>query len=303
MNIPSQAGRLAIVTGANSGIGYFTALELARAGAEVVLACRSAAKGEAAAARMQAELGGAKGVFEPLDLASLASVRDFAGRMKARHGSLDLLINNAGLMALPHRETTADGFEMQIGVNFLGHFALTALLLPLLMRAEAPRVVQLASIAARPGRIDLDNFQAERQYNPWKAYQQTKLAMLMFGLELARRAQAGGWGITSLIAHPGIARTELVANGPGEKGLMGLGLKLGAPFVTHSAAAGAQPTLLAATAAEVKQGGYYGPTGFMEFRGPPGEAKPPKQALDPAMAQALWAAAEQLTGERFIPGP
>jgi len=299
--IPDQSGRTMIVTGANSGIGYEAALALAKAGARVILACRSETKGFDAAARINAAAPG-KAVFEGLDLANLASIHGFAARIKDKHGAIDVLINNAGVMSLPRRTLTADGFEMQIGVNFLGHYALTGLLLPALMKAPAPRVIQLASIAHRRGRIDFDNFQGERSYRPWLTYNQTKLAMLMFALELQRRSDAGGWGLISLAAHPGIARTELVANGPGPSGLMAFLLALGGPFVTQSAAAGAWPTELAATAPDVTPGGYYGPTGFMEFRGPAGVAKPEPQALDRTVAARLWDLAETLTKVTIIPG-
>jgi NAD(P)-dependent dehydrogenase (short-subunit alcohol dehydrogenase family) len=302
-DIPPQSGKFAIVTGANSGIGYHTALELARAGAEVVVATRNATRGEAAVARIKTAVPHALARFEALDLGCLASVRDFAARIKASQGTLDILVNNAGVMALPRRRLTVDGFETQLGVNFLGHFLLTALLLPLLMKAEAPRVVQISSIAHRRGRIALDDLQAVRGYKPWPVYQQSKLAMLMFALELQRRSDAGGWGITSVAAHPGIATTELVANGPGNDSLMGRLMPVFGRFITHSSAAGALPTLLAATAPNITQGGYYGPTGFREFRGAPGVAKIESQALDVTMAKALSAAAERLTGQAFTPGP
>jgi NAD(P)-dependent dehydrogenase (short-subunit alcohol dehydrogenase family) len=299
----SQNGKIAVITGANSGIGYDAALQLAKAGALVILACRSESKGIAAAAKIQAAAPGALVKFEKLDLASLASVRDFAQRFKADHATLDLLVNNAGLMALKTRQVTADGFEMQLGVNFLGHFALTALLLPALMKANAPRVVQLSSIAHKSGRINLTDLQAERGYKAWVVYQQSKLAMLMFALELQRRSDAGGWGILSVAAHPGIATTELMANGPGTGGAMGLAMNLFGPIFMHSSAAGALPTLLAATSPEVKPGGYYGPQNFMEMKGPPGAAKIAPQAKDETIAAALWDAAEVLTGEKLTPGP
>lgn len=301
--MPAQAGKLAIVTGANSGIGYYTAMELARAGAEVILACRSEAKGNAAVARIMAEIPGAKVKFEALDLASLASVHGFASRIKEAYGALDILVNNAAVMMLPKREQTADGFEMQFGVNFLGHFALTSLLLPLLMKAPSPRVVQESSIAHRGGQIDFADLQAVNGYKPTKAYNQSKLAMLLFALELQRRSDAGGWGITSVAAHPGIARTELVANDPGANSAMAKALALFNPIVSHSGADGALPTLLAATAPDVKPGGYYGPTKFMEFRGPPGEAVAKPRALDAVTARRLWEVAETLAGEHFTPGP
>ncbi len=302
-DIPSQAGKLAIVTGANSGIGYYTALELARAGGQVILACRSAAKGEAAVAAIKAAVPGALVRFEALDLASLASVRDFAARIKAGYGALDILVNNAGVMALPRRQLTQDGFEMQFGVNFLGHFALTALLLPDLMKARAPRVVQLSSIAHKLGRIDFQNLQAEQSYKPNGIYQQSKLAMLMFALELQRRSDAGGWGLFSVAAHPGVATTELMANGPGTGGVQGFGMKVFGPIFMHSGADGALPTLMAATMPDARPGGYYGPQGFMDTKGPPGVARISLRARDLGVAKALWEAAERLTGERFTPGP
>jgi NAD(P)-dependent dehydrogenase (short-subunit alcohol dehydrogenase family) len=302
-SIASQSGRLAIVTGANSGIGYYTALELARAGAQVILACRSDAKGIAAAAKIQAALPGALVKFEKLDLGSLTSVHDFAARMKASYGALDILVNNAGLMAPPSRQVTADGFERQLGVNFLGHFALTSLLLPLLMKAPSPRVVQLSSIAHRQGRINFDDLQAAKRYSAWSVYNQSKLAMLLFATELQRRSDAGGWGITSVAAHPGVARTELMANGPGANSPADFGLKLVGPLISHSGADGAWPSLLAATAPDVTPGGYYGPTGFMELRGPAGVAKPAKQGRDVDVARRLWEVAEELTGQKFTPGP
>ena len=301
-DIPSQAGKLAIVTGANSGIGYYTALELARAGAQVIVACRNEAKGKATAAAINAVAPG-MAVFETLDLASLASVRDFAARVKETHGKLDILVNNAAVMGLPKRQVTADGFEMQLGVNFLGHFLLTALLLQRLMMASAPRVVQVSSIAHRQGHIDLKDLQALHGYKGMRVYNQTKLAMLIFALELQRRSDAGGWGILSLAAHPGISRTELVVNGFGPDSGMVFLMKLARPFVTQSAEAGAWPSLMAATSPQMVPGGYYGPTGFMEFRGPAGVAKPARRALDQTVAKALWEAAETLTGQKLTPDP
>jgi NAD(P)-dependent dehydrogenase (short-subunit alcohol dehydrogenase family) len=211
--VPSQLGRTAIVTGATGGLGYETALALAKAGAEVVLTGRDDRKGASAIEKIGREVPDAKAAYEHLDLASLASVADFAQRMRARQ-SLDLLINNAGVMALPRRQTTADGFEMQFGTNYLGHFALTARLLPLLRRASEPRVVNVSSLAHRTGFIHFDDLQGVRVYSPWKAYGQSKLATLMFALELQRRSDAAGWNLTSNAAHPGFARTGLFASGP-----------------------------------------------------------------------------------------
>ncbi len=300
--LPDLSGKTIIITGANSGIGYYAALELAKAGAQVTLACRSAEKGQAAAARVNAEAPG-RAVFAALDLADLNSVRSFAASFKEAHGSLDLLINNAGVMALPQRHVTAQGFEQQFGVNFLGHFLLTSLLLTTLMNAAAPRLVQISSIAHRQGKIAFDDLQYERNYKPWPVYQQSKLAMLIFAEELQRRSDAGGWGLLSLAAHPGIAATELVANGPGNKSLLAIAMNIGKAFVLQPGDAGAWPTILAAVDAAAQPGAYYGPAGFGEFRGPPTLAKIKPQALDKATGARLWDVAEQLTGAEFKPAP
>lgn len=296
-DIPSQTGKIAIVTGANSGIGYPTALELARAGAQVIIAGRSEAKGLAAAAAITAELPAAKISFELLDLASLASVASFAARVSASLPNLDILINNAGVMMLPVRQTTQDGFEMQFGVNYLGHFALTAQLLPLLRKAAAPRTVQLASLAHRGGKIDFADLQRTK-YSPTQVYNQSKLAMLIFALELQRRSDANGWNILSTAAHPGFAQSELVANGMGN-GFAGAVTKQIVKLFGQSSAGGALPTLYAATAPQAVPGGYYGPTGFQELKGPPGIAVIKPQALDLNTAKRLWEVSEALTKTSF----
>lgn len=298
-----QDGKLAVVTGANSGIGYYTALELGRAGAKVIAACRSETKGKAAVAAMQRAAPNGDFNFEALDLADLQSVREFAGRLQGATPALDILINNAGILGLPKRQTTKDGFEAQIGTNFLGHFALTGLVLPQLIAAKAPRVVQLASIAHRQGRINLADFQAEKTYNPMVVYQQTKLAMLMFALELQRRSDANDWHLVSVAAHPGVARTEIINNGMGPNSPVALAIKIFGPIFTHSAAAGALPSLLAATAPDIEPGGYYGPVNLMEFKGPPGIAKISAHALDKQVAVALWERAVALTGIDFKTAP
>jgi NAD(P)-dependent dehydrogenase (short-subunit alcohol dehydrogenase family) len=298
-DIPPQTGKIAIVTGANSGIGYFTALELARAGASVIIASRSETKGLAAAAAINAETSSTNASFQRLDLASLASVAGFAAAVSRRLPALDLLINNAGVMALPSRQTTADGFEMQFGVNYLGHFALTAQLLPLLRKSTGARTVQLSSLAHRGGKIDFSDLQATR-YSAWKVYSQSKLAMLIFALELQRRSAANGWNILSTAAHPGFSRTELIANGPGSKGIVGRISQLAGAFVGQSAAAGALPTLYAATSSLAVPGAYYGPTGFQELKGPPGIAMIKPQGLDTVTARKLWEVSETLTKTRFI---
>jgi NAD(P)-dependent dehydrogenase (short-subunit alcohol dehydrogenase family) len=294
--IPSQLGRTAVVTGATGGLGYETALALAKAGAEVILTGRDDRKGQSAIEKIGREVIGAKISYERLDLADLASVADFAKQMQARP-SLDLLINNAGVMALPRRQATADGFEMQFGTNHLGHFALTARLMPLLRRASAPRVVSLSSLAHRTGLIDFGDLQGERVYSPWKAYGQSKLACLMFALELQRRSDAAGWNLTSIAAHPGFARTNLFAGGPG--GLVSLATDFAAPFFGHSAADGARPILFAATSPNAKPGAYYGPGGFSELRGAPAAALVMPQARDAAAAARLWDVSAKLTNTTF----
>ena len=301
-DIPSQAGRFAIVTGATGGIGYETALELVRAGADVVVASRSEAKGAAAIARIRAVLPGGSVSFEVLDLASLDSVAGLAERMKVASRAIDILINNAGVMGIPHRQVTADGFEMQFGTNFLGHFALTARLLPLIQRAARPRIVQVSSGAHRAGKIALDDLQAERRYGPWRAYGQSKLADLLFALELHRRSEAGAWNIHSTAAHPGWAKTDLQTSGPGHSSLIGRMSKVVNPLLSQSAARGALPTLYAATAPGAQSGQYYGPGGFMEMRGAPKLVGMSDRAKDAGVATSLWEAAEQLTGVTLAPG-
>src|SRR6266850_4234073 len=292
--IPSQLGRTAVVTGATGGLGYETAQALAKAGSEVILTGRDDRKGQSAIEKISREVTGARVSYEHLDLANLASIADFAQRMHARQ-SLDLLINNAGVMALPRRQTTADGFEMQFGTNYLGHYALTAQLLPLLRRAHQPRVVSLSSIAHRTGFIQFSDLQGERFYSPWKAYNQSKLAMLMFALELQRRSDAAGWNLISNASHPGWARTDLFANGPGF-GLISFASQFAAPLFSQSAESGALPTLFAATSPQAEGGGYYGPNGLYELRGPPAPARIMPQARDKAAAAQLWDVSQQLTG-------
>jgi NAD(P)-dependent dehydrogenase (short-subunit alcohol dehydrogenase family) len=298
-DIPPQRGKLAVVTGATGGLGYETALALGSAGAEVLVTGRNAEKGRMAIDRIHRAHPSANVRFEMLDLASLASIRAFAAKMVANGRPLDLLINNAGVMDLPTRRLTEDGFEMQFGTNHLAHFALTGLLLPLLRGAEAPRVVNVSSLAHRGGTIDFDNLQAERKYRSWPAYQQSKLANLLFTFELQRRSDASGWRLMSNAAHPGYARTDLIPNGPGTGGLKGAGSRLLGTFMSHSAAAGALPTLFAATSPEATPMGYYGPNGFYELKGAVAPAKVSSQAEDEAVARRLWQVSEQLTGVTY----
>jgi NAD(P)-dependent dehydrogenase (short-subunit alcohol dehydrogenase family) len=298
-NIPSLKGKLAVVTGATGGLGYETALALTQAGAEVLVTGRNEEKGRVAIERINRAVPSAKIRFAMLDLASLASIRALAETMLANGRPVDLLINNAGVMDLPTRRLTEDGFELQFGTNHLSHFALTALLLPLLRKAQAPRVVNVSSLAHRGGKIDFANLQAERKYNSWPAYQQSKLANLLFTFELQRRSEAYAWGLMSNAAHPGFARTDLIPNGPGTGGLKGIGMKALGSFMSHSAAAGALPTLYAATAPEAVPNGYYGPNGFYELKGSVAPAKVLPQAKDQAVARKLWEVSEQLTGVKW----
>ena len=298
-NIPDQAGKLAIITGATGGLGYETALALAGAGATVILTGRNSEKGAAALAGIRSIHPQADIVYDTLDLAHLSSVAAFTDRIAQQRKRIDILVNNAGVMATPKPQVTAEGFEMQFGTNYLGHFALTARLLPQLIAGKA-RVVSLSSIAARGARIDFDDLQATKRYTPFVSYGQSKLAMLMFAFELQRRSDAGGWGVTSIGAHPGISRTSLIANGPGQGGAMRLAVVkffsgLAMNIMAQSAADGALPQIFAATALEARPGGYYGPADMGEYRGPVAAAKPPQSALDVAAAARLWAASEQLT--------
>jgi NAD(P)-dependent dehydrogenase (short-subunit alcohol dehydrogenase family) len=295
-DIPSQTGRLAVVTGATGGLGYETALGLAAAGGEVILAGRNPAKGRDALKRILEASPAAKVRFEELDLASLASVTAFAERALVKEQPIDLLVNNAGVMSLPTLGKTVDGFEMQLGTNYLGHYALTARLLPLLRRGRQPRVVNLSSLVHRQGSINFDDLQSERRYSPWRAYAQSKIAMLMFAFELQRRSDAGGWGLMSNAAHPGYARTDLIANGPGHMGILTKLNLLVQPLISHSAAAGALPTLLAATSPDARANGYYGPDGFYEMKGSPTKSFVAKQAKDAVVAARLWDVSEKLTG-------
>ncbi|WP_295195728.1 SDR family oxidoreductase [uncultured Brevundimonas sp.] len=297
--IPDLSGRLAIVTGATGGLGLETALVLAGKGAEVVLAARNPHKGAEAERLIRSRHPNAAVRFDLLDLASLASVQAFAERHLATGRPIDILIDNAGVMALPTRQTTVDGFEKQFGTNYLSHFALVGRLLPLLIAAKA-RVVQLSSVAHRSGHIRLDDLNYQTHYSPWPVYQQSKLAMLMFALELQRRSDAHGWGLTSVAAHPGFARTDLIANGhAGKPGLFARGARLLEAVLSHSAADGALPILMAATLPDPTPGGYYGPTGFQEMKGPPGVAVIKRQAKDADVARRLWSESQRLTGVTY----
>ncbi|MBB6146435.1 NAD(P)-dependent dehydrogenase (short-subunit alcohol dehydrogenase family) [Silvibacterium bohemicum] len=299
-NIPQQNGKLAIVTGATGGIGYETALALAMAGAEVIVAARNPQKGRDALARIAGHRPAGKVRFEEIDLASLASVSAFAERILAENRPLDLLINNAGVMAPPTRKTTADGFELQFGTNHLAHFALTAKLLPALRRASRPRVTNVSSLAHRAGaKILFDNLQAEHGYKPWPFYQQSKLANMLFTFEMQRRSDAAGWGLLVDAAHPGFARTDLIANGPGANSLQAKGSRILSRFLSHDSLGGALPTLYAAASPDASPNGYYGPNGFYEMKGPVAPAYIAPRAKDAASAKRLWEISEKLTGVRW----
>ena len=299
---PSLDGRVAIVTGATGGIGYETALGLARRGATTILAGRNAGKGAQALSRLQRSLPGAKARFELLDLGSLASVARFATAISAAHEAVDILVNNAGVMGLPTRTLTEDGFERQIGVNYLGHFALTARLKDALCKASGGgRVVEVASLAHRRATLDVDDLQSERSYSPLRVYGSTKLAMLVFAIELQRRAVQHHWNLVSIAAHPGWARTDIIGNGIGG-GAPGVKARLMAgafSLLAQSTRDGALPSLYAAMAPQAKGGGYYGPTGSGERQGAPGPARIFSQAADPVLGSRLWALSEQLTGLSF----
>jgi NAD(P)-dependent dehydrogenase (short-subunit alcohol dehydrogenase family) len=299
-DIPPLDGRVIIVTGANSGLGFETALALARAGGRVVLACRDQAKGAGAVDRLRAGVPGAEVELAPLDLADLVSVRTFAAEFSAGHDRLDVLVNNAGVMAIPRRET-ADGFEMQLGTNHLGHFALTGQLLDRLLATPGARVVTVTSMAARGARIRFDDLQGLRHYGRWSAYGQAKLANQLFTLELDRRVTGRGADLASVAAHPGYAATNLQMVGPqmSGSGLMERMSRLGNTLFAQSAATGALPTLYAATAPGVGGGQFFGPDRLFGMRGNPKPVPFLKAATDTGTALRLWEVSEDLTGVRY----
>ncbi|HUY23389.1 MAG TPA: oxidoreductase [Acidimicrobiales bacterium] len=299
-DIPPLAGRTAVVTGANSGLGFETAMALARAGARVVLACRDEARGGTAVDRIRAAVPAADVRLQLLDLADLSSVRACADALHAELDGLDVLVNNAGVMAIPRRET-ADGFEMQFGTNHLGHFALTGLVLDTLLARPGARVVTLSSEVARIGRIRFDDLQGVRHYGKWSAYAQAKLANQLFTLELHRRATDAGADLVSVASHPGYAATNLQRVGPRMTGsrLMERGNDLANTVFAQSAAAGALPSLYGATAAGVEGGRYFGPDALFGMRGHPKQVPFVRAARDTDTARRLWDVSEELTGVGF----
>ncbi|MGW2909445.1 oxidoreductase [Streptomyces asoensis] len=300
-DIPGQRGRTAVVTGANGGLGYVTARELARKGARVVLACRSETRGREAVRRLRAEVPDAEGEFRSLDLGDLASVREFAAALP--YDRLDLLVNNAGVMAMPYG-TTADGFETQFGVNHLGHFALTGLLLPTLLlardRPAGARIVTVSSMAHLLGNIDPRDLNSEHGYRRWIAYGRSKTANLLFTHELARRLASAGADVVAAAAHPGYAATDLQTAGPRAEGrrtaerLMALGNRV----LAQSAEAGALPALHAATAPGVRPDSFTGPSRAM-WRGAPAPSWRAPWTRDDRAGELLWAASEELTGVSY----
>lgn len=292
-DMPSQVGRIAVVTG-TGGLGYQDSLALTRAGGEVIIASRNTDKGAAAVEKIRKSVSNANVRFELLDLANLQSIIAFAERIGGERQGIDLLVNNAAVMAPPRRLVTADGFELQFGTNYIGHFALTAQLLPLLRKSRSPRVVNVSALAARDGAIDFDDLQMVRKYRPWTAYCQSKLANLLFSFELQRRSDAAGWRLTSIAAHPGISRTDLVANGLGRNSAASILMKLVGPIFFQAADQGALPTLFSATSPLAKPGAYYGPNSRNEMRGTPALSKVPPRAEDTDVAQRLWGLSERL---------
>ena len=300
-NVPDQSGRVCLITGGNSGLGLASARVLASRGAAVVIACRDEARGRAALDQLRQDCPGASIDLRRLDLACLADIRAFADDWRMHAGRLDVLVNNAGLMAIPHTRTI-DGFEMQLGVNHLGHFALTLALLPVLFPAHGSRIVNVSSAMHSRGRMDFDDLFFERRpYNGWTAYSQSKLANMLFTLEIDRRLKKMRSSTLAVAAHPGYAATELQAKGPVLRGdrLAAAGMRLANALFAQSAGDGAVPQLRAATDPAVRGGEYFGPVGFARMRGPAAQVDPAPQARDGAAASQLWNVSERLTGMRF----
>jgi NAD(P)-dependent dehydrogenase (short-subunit alcohol dehydrogenase family) len=304
-NIPSLRGCSVIITGGNgypesgrSGIGFHDALQLARAGADVIIASRKQKKGAEAVRYIKSIFPNALIRFETLDLSNLASIAGFAEKMRSTRKSLDILINNAGVMGRKNREVSANGFERVFATNTLGHFALTARLLPLLKEGNSSRVVWVSSLRAHMGTINFADLQQVRSYNYGAAYDNTKLANLLIAFEMQRRSEAEGWGISSIAAHPGVAHTNLILDGPGMDGREGRNHRF-MSFFLQSPAQGALPTLYAATSPLAAPGGYYGPNGIMELGGLPGWAGIPQKSDDQQVAARLWTTLEELSGVTF----
>lgn len=296
--LPDLTGKTYVITGGNSGLGLDAAKILGKSGANLVLACRSLDKAQAAKRDLERAINGTVDVVQ-LDLADLASVRAAADEVRRNHTRIDSLINNAGIMQTP-KSKTKDGFELQLGTNHLGHFLWTSLLIDL-VEAAGGRVVVVSSIAHKYGAIDLDDLMWERGYTPSKAYFRSKLANIMFAFELDRRLQASGSKTVCIACHPGYANTNLQSTGP--QGLLNFLYKFTNPLLAQSSEAGAIPLVLAAAGNEARRGAYYGPTGMGDARGPVGDATVAERALDQDVSRKLWSASETLIGEPFkMPG-
>jgi NAD(P)-dependent dehydrogenase (short-subunit alcohol dehydrogenase family) len=301
-DIPDQTGRRVVITGANAGLGLESAKQLAKRGAEIVMACRNPAKGEAALAEVRSAATGPAPSLVHLDLADLGSVEAAASEIAERWDSVDILLNNAGLMAIPHREETAQGNEMQFGVNHLAHFALTLRLLPTLLQAPAPRVIGLGSVMHIPGQINIDDLNFERtKYSAWTVYSQSKLACMLFAFELDRRSKAAGLPLLGVAAHPGYSSTNLQTTGPLAGGVHPINwvMAKATPVIAQSPKIGALGQLRAATDPSARGGEYYGGTMLGGMRGYPKRAWMTSRARDAAMASRLWDASEELTGLRL----
>ena len=302
--IPDLTGRRAVVTGASDGIGLGIATRLAAAGADLVMPVRNEAKGAAAVERIRARHPQAKISLESLDLSSLDSVKALGEKLFAQGAPIDLLVNNAGVMTPPERQVTADGFELQLGTNHLGHFALTALLLPLL-RAGQGRVTSQTSVAARRASINWDDLNWERSYDDGRSYGQSKLACGLFGLELSRRSRAAGWGISSNVSHPGVAPTSLLAARPevgradDTRAVRMIRWMSARGVLVGTARTAGLPALMAATSSDATDGGFYGPRGVGGLGGPPGAQSLWKPLRSVEDATRLWSASERLTGLTF----
>jgi len=297
-NMPDQSGRVALVTGANSGLGFEASKSLARSNARVIMACRSTDKGQVARQSILDQFPDCDLQLEELDVSSLDSVRDFARRITPELDRLDLLINNAGVMAIPYAKSL-DGYEMQFATNHLGHFLLAGLLLPLLLKSPDSRVVAISSIAARNGIIDFEDLMGENDYDSWKAYNQSKLANLIFAFELQRRLTSIGSNTSAVAAHPGASMTNLFST-PGGGLIKRVLTPVIRPFMYQSQEEGVQSILYAATSPDANPGGYYAPSRLGEMKGPPTEAKVPKAARDEATARGLWSVSEELVGYSYL---
>lgn len=295
-DIPLQKGRVFIVTGSNIGLGYETALELAKKEATVIMACRNMDKANTAKDKILVSVPNADLTVMKLDLGDLPSIKQFSDNFLEKYGKLDVLINNAGIMIPPY-QLTKDGFESQFGVNHLGHFYLTGLLLDRIVATPDSRIVVISSLAHKSGEINFDDLQSKEKYTPMVAYQQSKLANIMFAFELQRRLEVAGYHTIAVAVHPGVSNTNLGQHVP--RILYYILMPLFS-FMTHSPNAGAMPTLLAALGKDVKGGEYFGPQSKREMKGPAGKARIANRAKDTEVARKLWEVSEQLTGIKYL---